>query len=126
MSHLLGMDLLKDEMEHPIPDGLRPLLKKIAEAFAAGDFQLASVGGVEPVDPASARLFEVNVHAYGEPLARLDDATWEWSVYRWMDGYWQVLVDLSTSSEPVSDLAVHARIYEADYPRLKIESVHVP
>jgi hypothetical protein len=43
-----------------------------------------------------------------------------------MGGYWLVLVDLSTISEPVSDLTLHAKVYEADCSRLTIDSVHVP
>jgi len=63
--------------------------------------------------------------AYGEPLAPLNDATWERSVYRWMDGYWQVLVDITTEGEPVSDFTLHAKLFEAGGPRAEIASVHV-
>lgn len=43
-----------------------------------------------------------------------------------MDGYWQVLVDLTTAAEPVSDLTLHAKLYEGNGSRLEIDSVHVP
>ena len=52
--------------------------------------------------------------------------TWERSVYRWIGGYWQVPVKLSTKSEPVSALTLHAKIHEEDYSRQTIDSGHVP
>lgn len=82
--------------------------------------------GVQPVDQETADLIAANVIAYGDRLAPLDEATWDHSIYRWMGGYWQALVDLSTVSEPVSDLTLHAKVYDADCSRLKIDSVHVP
>ena len=120
--------LQKDDLEHPVPEPWRPRLKQIADAFVAGDFHLRHhpVDGVEPVDHATAELIAENVAAHGEPLAPLNDATWERSVYRWMEGHWEVLVDLSTEGEPVSDLTLHAKLYEEDGSRLEIYSVHVP
>jgi hypothetical protein len=120
--------LLKDDQEHSVPEALRSKLRKIANGFASGDFQLRNsrVDGVEPIDPAIAYMISANVRAYGDPLAPLDDAIWESSVYRWMEGYWLLLVGLTTEEERVSDLTLHARLYEADGSRLSIESVHVP
>ena len=43
-----------------------------------------------------------------------------------LNGDWQVLVDLSTHGEPVSDLTLHAKIFEGNDPRLEVYSVHVP
>ena len=104
------------------------MFRTIADAFAAGDFQLRSacVDEVEPVDRPTAEGIAANVAAYGEPLANLNDATWEHSVCRWMGDYWQVLVDLTTEAEPVSDLTLHAKVYEADGHRVRIDSDHVP
>ncbi|MGB7374426.1 DUF7668 domain-containing protein [Pontixanthobacter sp.] len=106
----------------------RPKFKEIAAALAAGDFQLCKsrVEGVEPVDQETANLIAANVTAYGDRLASLEEVTWDRSAYRWMGGYWQVLVDLSTMNEPVSDLTLHAKVFEADCSRLRIDSVHVP
>jgi hypothetical protein len=120
--------LQRDDLEHPVPEPWRPRFKQIADAFVAGDFQLRHhpVDGVEPVDQATAELIAENVAAYGEPLAPLNDATWERSVYRWIEGHWEVLVDLTTEGEPVSDLTLHAKLYEGDGARLEIYSVHVP
>lgn len=117
-----------DEGEHSVPELWRPKFKEIAAALAAGDFQLceARVEGVEPVTRDTADLIAANVKAYGDCLTSLDEATWDRSVYMWMGGYWQVLVDLSTMNEPVSDLTLHAKVYQADCSRLRIDSVHVP
>ena len=120
--------LQKDDLEHPVPEPWRSTFREIVDAFVAGDFELRhrTVDGVEPLGRATADRIAENVSAYGEPLAPLNDATWERSVYRWMDGYWQVLVDLSTASEPVSDLTLHAKLYEGNGSRVEVDSVHVP
>lgn len=122
--------VLMDDAEHSVPELWRAKFAAIAAAFAAGDFQLCKsrVEGVEPVDQPTADHIAANVAAYGDRLAPLDEATWHRSIYRWTSagGYWEVLVDLSTVSEPVSDLTLHAEVYEADCSRLKIDSVHVP
>nr|WP_166176549.1 hypothetical protein [Altererythrobacter segetis] len=118
----------KDEAEHPIPQEWRSTFRQIASAFAEGDFQLSrhSIDGVAPVPDAVAESIADNVRDYGGYLAPLSEITWERSVCRWMDGYWQVLVDLTTDGELVSDLTLHAKINEHDGARWEIESVHVP
>jgi hypothetical protein len=122
--------VLMDGAEHQVPELWRAKFAEIAAAFAAGDFQLCKshVEGVEPVDQETADHIAGNVAAYVDRLAPLAEATWHRSIYRWTSagGYWEVLVDLSTVSEPVSDLTLHAKVYEADCSRLKIDSVHVP
>lgn len=120
--------LHKDDREHPMPERLRPVFKQIAGAFAAGDFHLrySPVDGLATVLEDTAQAIAENIAAYGEPLAPLNDATWQRSAYRWMDGYWEMLVDLTTEQEPVSDLTLHARLYDGDSPRLEVYSVHVP
>lgn len=120
--------LLKDEVQHPIPEPMRQLFRQVAAAFAAGDLQLKRhpIEGVAPIPPATAGHIGNCVAAYGDTLVPLNDATWERSIYCWMHGYWQFLVDLSTARETVSDLTLHARLYEGDARRLEIDSVHVP
>ena len=119
--------LKKDDAEHPVPEPWRSTFRQIASAFAAGDFHLRDrvIDGVAPIDEATAEYIADNVAAYGDALAPLNDATWDHSVYRWMEGYWQMLVDLTTEGEPVSDLTLHAKLYEAS-GRLEVDSVHVP
>jgi hypothetical protein len=122
--------LQKDDAEHPVPEPLRSTVRLIADAFVAGDFQLSDhrIAGVRPIDPDTAKWIADNISAYGDTLAPLNEATWDRSIYRWMDGYWQMLVDLTTNSEPVSDLALLAKLYETgdDHYSLAVEAVYVP
>ena len=120
--------LKRDGNEHPVPESLRRRFKDLASAFASENFQLAegSVEGVSPLDADTARVIAGQVAAYGDRLAPLNDLVWERSVYRWMEGYWEFVVDLTTLLEPVSDLTLHARLMDADNARLEVRSVHVP
>lgn len=121
--------LPKDDAEHLVPEPLRSMFRQIADAFVAGDYQLQDhpIAGVRPVEPDTAKWIAENILAYGEKLAPLNEQTWERSICRWMDDYWQALVDLTTSSEPVSDLTLHARLYETgDDFALVVEAVYVP
>lgn len=119
----------KDDAEHPVPEPLRSTFGQIADAFVAGDFQLQShpIARVRPVSGDTAAWIAENISAYGETLAPLSDETWERSVYRWMDGHWEVVVDLTTTAERVSDLALHAKLYEAgDDFEVQLYGVYVP
>lgn len=121
--------LPKDDDEHPVAEQLRSTFRQIADAFVAGDFQLRDhpIVGVRPIDPATAQWIANNISAYGEMLAPLNEETWDRSTYRWMEGYWQMLVDLTTRSEPVSDLTLHAKLYEMSGGfELVVEAVYVP
>lgn len=121
--------LQKDDAEHLVPEPLRSSFRLIAKAFVAGDFQLREhpIVGVSPIDSDTAKRIADNISAYGETLAPLSEDIWDRSIYRWMDGYWQLLVDLTTVSEPVSDLTLDAKLYEVgnDFA-LTVESVYVP
>lgn len=119
--------LAKDDAEHAVPSRLHDTLSDIADAFVAGDYLLQdhAVEGVRPIDPATAEWIAKSIAAYGDSLAPLHPSTWDRSIYRWMDGYWQLLVDLSTKREQVSDLTLHARLYDTEPLALEIESVHV-
>lgn len=119
--------LAKDDAEHPVPPELHPTFHDIADAFAAGDYLLRNhiVDDVRPIDGSTAEWIAKSVSAYGDGLAPLHPSTWDRAVYRWMDGYWELLVDLTTHSERVSDLTLHAKLYDSGSPRLEIESVHV-
>ena len=121
--------LMKDDAEHPVPEPLRTTFRQIADAFVAGDFQLREhpITGVRPIDPDTAEWIADSVAAYGDTLAPLNEETWKRSIYRWMEGYWEMLVDLTTTSEPVSDLALHAKLYETGNGCvLSVEAVYVP
>ena len=118
--------LLKDEAEHPLPKQLRSTFRQIVDAFVAGDFQLRDhqIAGVRPVDVETADWIADNITAYGETLATLNEETWDRSIYRWMDGYWAAVVDLTTTSETVSDLSLHAKLYEGG--DIEVYGIYVP
>ncbi len=120
--------LAKDDAEHPVPSQWHATFHRVADAFVKGDYALCDniIDGVLPVDSATAEFIAESITAYGDSLAPLHPNTWQRAVYRWMDGYWQFLVDLTTASEEVSDLTLHAKLYDGDSPRLEIQSVHVP
>lgn len=124
---MISILLAKDDAEHSVPEPWRSKFRRVADAFAAGDFELNdnAIEGVAPVDQALAEFFRESAQSYGDDLAPLNDATWERSIYRWTDGYWLFLVDLTTEQEPVSDLALHAKLDERT-GQLHLESVHVP
>ena len=82
--------------------------------------------GVAPIDEDTARFIAGQIAAYGAALAPLSDEVWQRSIYLWMDGYWEFLIDLSTTEEPVSDLALLAKLYGDEDGRIEVSSVHVP
>lgn len=119
--------LLRDDDEHEVPLDWRAPFAQIVEAFLRNDgLSDHPVSRVESIQPKTAESIANNINAYGAPLASLNTATWERSVYRWMDGYWLFLVDLTTVDEEVSDLTLHARLQDAPDARLEVQSVHVP
>lgn len=117
-----------DDDEHEVPSDWREPFRQIVDAFLVGNFQLSDhpIDRVQPISPATAEAIVKNVNAYGAALSALNIATWERSVYRWMDGYWLFLVDLTTDDEEVSDLTLHARLHDTSDARLEVQSVHVP
>jgi len=120
--------LQRDDDEHEVPLDWHAPFDQIVRAFLVKDFHLFvhPINCVEPIDHSTAKSIADNIAAYGAPLAPLNTATWERSVYRWMGGYWQFLVDLTTDKEDVSDLTLHARLDDAPTARLQVQSVHVP
>lgn len=119
--------LSTDDGEFPVPLGLRSTISRIVEAFAAGDFQLRDhqVDGVLPISAEIANQMAGYVRDYGDLLAALDEAVWETSIYCWTGSSWDILVDLSTSRETVSDLVLFLGI-SAETQMMEVRSVHVP
>ena len=120
--------LAQDDEEHPVPEALRPRFRTLVLALVAGDFELSrhELAGISPVDPNTARFIAGQVAAYGDDLAPLRDEVWKRSAYRWIDGHWEFLIDLSTTQEAVSDLALHAKLFDDQDGRIEVWSVHVP
>jgi hypothetical protein len=122
----MGM-LARDDDEHPVPPELHATFHDIADAFAVGDYLLRNhtIAGVHAVDPSTAKAIAESVSAYGDSLAPLHSSTWSHAVYRWMEGHWHMLIDLTTEREQVSDLTLHAKLHDTDPLTFEVESVHV-
>ncbi|HEX8470724.1 MAG TPA: hypothetical protein VF633_06400, partial [Brevundimonas sp.] len=95
---LSAITLDNDDQEHSVPESLHPVFHKVIGAFMDGDFRLLEheIEGVGRIDAEIAKAIAENILAYGDRLAFLDTSVWERSCYRWMGGYWQLLIDLST------------------------------
>jgi hypothetical protein len=121
--------LSKDDVERPVPEQFRSIFRAIADAFVVGDYRLCdhTIPIVRIVDSETAAWIAESVEDFGAKLAPLNDATWKRSVYLWQDGYWEMIVDLTTATEPVSDLALHTKLYATgDDFELEIYGVYVP
>ena len=125
----MGVILLKDGSEHPIPQELRATFEQIVLAFVEGDYRLASrdVERVASIDEELSAFIAESVSAYGSPLAPLNPKVWERSIYSHKASErWSVLVDLTTQDEEVSDLVLHADLTCEPELLIRVWSVHVP
>jgi hypothetical protein len=120
--------LAQDDEEHPVPEALRPRFRELVSALVEGDFALSrhELASVPSIDADTAEFIAEQVAAYGDDLVPLSEAVWRRSIYRWMDGHWEFLIDLSTTREAVSDLALHANLFDDQDGRIEVWSVHVP
>ncbi len=91
-----------------MPTGWRAELKRVADAYVAGE--VPEGDGIERPDVRSFEISRANLADYGEPMGPLAEVAWESSVMAWQGGYWQVLVDLTDLNGERSDLALHARV----------------
>lgn len=94
-----------------------------------GDYALQQrVATVDAIDPSTAQQIESYILDYGETLASLPTSTWDTSVSRWMEGYWELLVELYTVESGESDLVLSARVFEHGDGQYRIEvmGVYVP
>lgn len=122
------VEISKSDDEEPVPTAWRKPLAEVVEAFRNGDFILQSgVPGVDPISQKDADSIKGNIEAYGAELSELPEKAWDTSISRWTGDNWEVLVDLFTVDEGLSDLVMFARVSESggDY-RIEVESVHVP
>eukprot|EP01037_Dinobryon_pediforme_P020035 gene20034-20565_t len=79
----------------------------------------------DPISGNEAERLRRNISAYGAHLSELPERAWQTSVCRWMEGYWDVLVDLFTEEEGESDLVLFIKVYEREGSyRFNVESIH--
>lgn len=79
------------------------------------------------MDKKTHEFIQKSISSYGNELAPLDPQVWNYAICRWTGGHWDVLLDLSTASEPVSDLVLFLRVIEAENGyEMEAVSAHVP
>ena len=114
--------------EWPIPTSWRPVFRSIVNALIEHDYCLKRpISGVETVPLAKAAHIETYIKNYGETLVDLSEETWNSSVCIWSGHHWDVLVDLCTKEEGMSDLVLSAQVSELNSAfSFKINIVYVP
>ena len=120
---------LKDEnTAHPIADSWRPMLKEVVRAFTKDDYELnCKIDGVGPVQSDIAELNRNYVKEYGEILIELPNSSWDSSCAQWMENHWDVLIDLYTKSEGLSDLVLTGKMAEINgKPKFTVGLIYVP
>ncbi|MGN8057573.1 DUF7668 domain-containing protein [Pedobacter sp. 22163] len=118
----------KEEEELPIPQVWRPIFKNIVKAFVNKDYNLSlGVNNVNPVSDITAEQIQEYIEEYGEELVDLPEETWDTSVYICYGDYWNVLIDLFTKNEGLSDLVLNAEVREKDNKYIvDINLIYVP
>ena len=120
---------LKDlHSQHPVPVVWRDTYSEIVERFVDGDYGLErSVQHVLPISEETAAQISGYIADYGETLVQLDESVWDSSVSQWLGDRWEVLVDLCTESEGISDMILHSFVREnEDGFQYKVHLVYVP
>ena len=120
---------IKDEdAAHPIAVTWRPMLTEIVRAFTEGDYELSR--GIKGVDSVESDIAEHNrnyIKEYGEVLIELPYKTWESSCAQWMGSHWDVLIDLYTEGEGLSDLVLTGKMVENNgTPHFTVGLIYVP
>ena len=112
---------------HPVPRVWRPTLAAIVEALARGDFACAGLRPAVTCPRRTQRQIRATLDAWGARLVAVPAATWRTSIAHWMDGWWDVLVDLWLDDGPC-DLVLFVRVFERDAATYRFEllSLHVP
>jgi len=116
------------EEELPIPHIWRPIFKNIVKAFVNKDYNLSlGVNNVNLVSDKTAEQIQEYIEDYGEELIDLPDETWDTSIYIYYGEYWNVIIDLFTKNEGLSDLVLNAEVKEKDNNYVvDINLVYVP
>ena len=118
----------KDEYNQQlIPTIWRGALRLIVEAIKSNKYQLIKRDpSIKDIDSSDVMRINDNIEEYGCTLIELPEETWENSVCQWMQGYWDVLVELYTAEEGRSDLILDVRVYEQKHGfEYEVISVHV-
>ena len=106
--------IIKNEQNQtPIPSAWRSVFSDIVHVLKNGDLRfVGSIDGVRPVSSEKASQITASIKKYGANLVDLPEETWLTSACQWMGNRWDVLVDLYTEEEGVSDLVLEAHVFE--------------
>ena len=117
-----------EEEELPIPHVWRSIFRNIVSAFVNKDYKLTfGVNNVNPISEGKAEQIKKYIEDYGEELIDLPEETWNSSVYICYGDYWNVLIDLFTKNEGLSDLVLNAEVRDKDNDYfVDINLVYVP
>lgn len=101
--------------EYPIPDLWKDSIKRVVKEISNGNFELAKSGkNVTMLSKDLASINSNNVRDYGCTLIPLLDQTWGSSRAQWMGAYWEIIIDLCTAEERISDLILSGRVYPSN------------
>ncbi len=117
-----------EEEEGAIPHVWRSTFKKIVNAFVEKDYQLSTpITNVNPISENTANQIKEYIEDYGEELTELPEATWDTSIYIYYGNYWNILIDLFTKNEGLSDLTLNAEVREVEGKYITdVKLVYVP
>lgn len=117
-----------EEEELPIPHIWRPIFMEIVNAFVKKDYSISSgIKNVNPISNETAEQIKEYIEDYGEELIQLPNESWNSSVYICYGKYWNILIDLYTKNEGLSDLALNAEVREENNEYIiDIKLVFVP
>ena len=112
---------------HPVPRAWRPTLAAIVEALARGDLACAGLRPAVTCPRRTQRQIRATLDDWGARLVAVPAATWRTSIAHWMDGWWDVLLDLWLEDGPC-DLVLFVRVFERDAAtyRFQLLSLHGP
>jgi hypothetical protein len=120
---------LKDASQQTlVPNDWRPVIVQVVDWIACGMVRcMDETVPVEPVGELLRDSIRKNIDAYGESLSTLPLEAWRTSVAQWMDGYWDVVVDLWTVESGRSDLVLDLSVFEqvGGY-QFRLGGVYVP
>jgi len=82
---------------------------------------------VNTVSDKTAEQIKEYIEDYGEELIELSNETWNSSVYICNGNYWNILIDLYTKDEGLSDLVLNIEVREVNKEYIfDIKLVYVP
>ena len=104
---------LKDlEKEHSIPDVWKDSICEVVIQLTKNNFELHDVSEYIALQSSDmAKFNRENVLEYGCCLKALSTECWERSCYQWQGNYRDLIIDLCTVEEDVSDLVLKGRVY---------------